>query len=93
MNLAKYSLNQESFEIHLMSKRHIETSDIVLAASLKVKGLKLDRIEKKGNLGIFCFSDVDEEILSEFDLGKCLVEPVSFNNAIKALTTATRRII
>lgn len=74
-------------------KRHIETSDIVLAASLKIKGYKLDRIDKQGNRGIFCFSDVDESVLNEFDLGKCTVEPVSFNNAIKALTTATRRII
>ena len=76
-----------------MTQRHIETSDIVLAASLKVKGYKLDRIEKQGNRGIFCFSDVDAETLSDFDLGKCLIEPVAFNNAIKALTTATRRII
>lgn len=74
-------------------KRHIETSDIVLAASLKVKGYKLDRIEKQGNRGIFCFADVDELVLNEFDLGKSMVEPVLFNNAIKALTTATRRII
>ena len=76
-----------------MSKRHIETSDIVLAASLKVKGYKLDRIEKQGNRGVFCFADVEDNALTEFDLGKTLVEPVSFNNAIKALTTATRRII
>jgi hypothetical protein len=76
-----------------MTKRHIETSDIVLAASLKVKGYKLDRIEKQGNRGVFCFADVDDNTLTEFDLGKSLVEPVSFNNAIKALTTATRRII
>lgn len=74
-------------------KKHIETSDIVLAASLKVKGYRLDKIEKQGNKGIFCFADVDESALSEFDLGKCTVEPVAFNNAIKALTTATRRII
>jgi len=58
-----------------------------------VKNFKLDRIEKQGNRGIFCFADVDDSVLSDFDLGKCLVEPVSFNNAIKALTTATRRII
>ncbi len=76
-----------------MTKRHIETSDIVLAASLKVKGYKLDRIEKQGNRGVFCFADVDESVLTEFDLGKALVEPISFNNAIKALTTATRRTI
>jgi len=72
--------------------RHIQTSDIVLAATLKVKGQKLDKIEKQGNRGIFCFLDVDETLLNEFDLGHALVEPVSFNNAIKALTTATRRI-
>lgn len=72
--------------------RDIETSDIVLAATLKVMGQRLDRIEKQGNRGIFCFADVDETLLKDFDLGKSMVEPVSFNNAIKALTTATRRI-
>lgn len=71
--------------------KQIETSDIVLAATLKVNGQKLDRIEKQGNRGIFCFLDVDENLLNEFDLGHALVEPVAFNNAIKALTTATRR--
>jgi hypothetical protein len=73
-------------------KKHIETSDILLAALLKVKGYKLDKIEKQGNRGIFCFADVDESMLNEFDLGKSSVEPISFNNAIKALTTAARRI-
>lgn len=73
-------------------KRHIETSDIVLAATLKVFNQQLDKIQKQGNRGIFCFSNVDEEILADFDLGKSLVEPVSFNNAIKALTTAVRRM-
>jgi predicted secreted acid phosphatase len=72
--------------------QNLETSDIVLAATLKVMGQKLDRIEKQGNRGIFCFLDVDETMLNQFDLGHSLVEPVAFNNAIKALTTATRRI-
>ena len=72
--------------------RNIETSDIVLAATLKVKGQKLDKIDKQGNRGIFCFSDVDETMLQDFDLGNSKVEPIAFNNAIKALTTATRRI-
>jgi hypothetical protein len=72
--------------------KNLETSDIVLAAMLKVKGQKLDRIEKQGNRGIFCFTEVDEAMLTEFDLGNAMVEPISFNNAIKALTTATRRI-
>lgn len=76
-----------------MTKKSIETSDIILAATLKVKGFKLDKIEKQGSRGIFCFSEVDIDILTEFDLGKCLVEPVAFNNSVKSLTTATRRII
>jgi hypothetical protein len=73
-------------------KRPIDTSDIVLAATLKINGYKLERIEKQGNRGIFCFADVDDSLLHDFDLGKSLVEPVAFNNAIKALTTAARRI-
>lgn len=78
--------------MNTMSKKNIQTSDIVLAASLKTKGFRLDRIEKEGNRGIFCFTDVDSSVLTEFDLGQLSVEPVSFNNAVKALTTATRRI-
>lgn len=67
------------------------TQDIVLAAALKVLGFKMDRIEKTGNKGTFCFVDIDQDVLQQFDLGKLLVEPVAFNMAIKALTTATRR--
>jgi hypothetical protein len=69
------------------------TSDIVLAATLKVKGFRLDRIEKDGKRGIFCFVEVDASVLTEFNLGQSLVEPVALNNAIKALTTATKRIL
>lgn len=74
-------------------RKDFQTSDIVLAATLKVKGFRLDRIEKEGKRGIFCFSDVDTEVLNEFNLGQSLVEPVSLNNAVKALTTATKRIL
>ena len=71
----------------------ISTSDIVLAATLKVRGFTLNRIEKNGNKGIFVFDNVDVSAVSDYDLGKCMVEPVAFNNAIKALTTATRRMV
>jgi len=73
--------------------KHVETSDIVLAATLKVKGYRLDRIEKDGKRGIFCFADVDDAELTQFNLGQALVEPVALNNAVKALTTATKRIL
>lgn len=71
--------------------KQIETQDIVLAAALKVKGYRLVTIEKIGNKGIFFFSDVDEFAINDYDLGNLLVEPVAFNSAIKALTTASRR--
>lgn len=76
-----------------MTKQFCETSDIVLAAMLKVKGYRLDRIEKDGKRGIFCFADVDTEQLTQFNLGQSMVEPVALNNAVKALTTATKRIL
>lgn len=68
-----------------------DTQDIVLAATLKVYGYKLDRIEKTGNKGTFFFDNVESAVVSDFDTGNCKVEPIAFNNAIKALTTATRR--
>lgn len=74
-------------------KTTIETQDIVLAAALKVLSYRLDHIEKVGNKGIFHFVDVDDSAINDYDLGNLRVEPVSFNSAIKALTTASRRII
>jgi hypothetical protein len=76
-----------------MSNKAFETQDIILAASLKVLGYRLDHIEKIGNKGIFHFINVDDEIVNDYDLGKLLVEPYAFNNAIRALTTASRRTL
>lgn len=70
-----------------------KTSDIVLAASLKVSGYPLDDIELSGTKGIFVFNQVDKDFLLDFDLGKIQVEPVIFNNTIKQLTTSVRRMI
>lgn len=75
------------------AKKNIETQDIVLAAALKVLGFRLDTIEKVGNKGIFYFNNVDENVVNDYDLGNLRVEPVAFNSAIKALTTASRRVI
>lgn len=76
-----------------MHKKNIETQDIVLAATLKVLGYRLNTIEKVGNKGIFFFGDVEESVVNDYDLGNLRVEPVAFNSAIKALTTASRRTI
>lgn len=70
-----------------------KTSDIVLAATLKMHSFDLESIELNGNKGIFVFSQVDKSILLDFDLGKVQVEPVIFNNTIKQLTTSVRRML
>lgn len=69
------------------------TQDIVLAAALKTKGHFLVRIDKDGNKGIFCFKNVPSDDITQFDLRQLTVEPQDFNNTIKSLTTAARRIL
>lgn len=68
------------------------TTDIILAAVLKLKGYDLIDIERVGSKGTFVFSSVNDEDVKEFDLGKSSVEPVNFNNTIKQLTTSVRRM-
>lgn len=68
------------------------TSDIILAAVLRLSDIELIDIEISGNKGIFVFVNVNDEFVSQYDLGKCQVEPVAFNNAIKQLTTSVRRM-
>ena len=69
-----------------------KTTDIILAACLRLNGYDMVMIEKEGNKGTFVFSEVDPTFITEYDLGKIQVEPVSFNNAIKQLTTSVRRM-
>ena len=69
-----------------------KTTDIVLAAYLRVNGAVLVRIDKQGQKGTFVFQNVSEELISVYDLGQALVEPVQFNYNIKSLTTSVRRI-
>lgn len=70
-----------------------KTTDIILAAVLKVKGYEMVDIERSGGRGTFVFSNVDPDIVNDFDLGKVAVEPVNFNNNIKQLTTSVRRML
>lgn len=73
--------------------KNIATSDIILAATLKVLGESLVLIEKDGPRGIFHFDNVNTANLQAYDLGQCRVEPISFNNAIRALSTAAKRAV
>jgi Domain of unknown function (DUF5659) len=69
-----------------------KTPDIVLAAYLKLSGCAMLRIDKQGQKGTFVFENVSEEVIRTFDFGQARVEPVSFNNMIKQLTTSVRRM-
>lgn len=69
-----------------------KTTDIVLAAYLRLSGCEMVGIEKQGQKGTFVFNNVPEMLISNYDLGKAQVEPVAFNNAIKQLTTSVRRM-
>lgn len=73
---------------------HLEykTSDIVLAAFLRLSGCQMAGIEKQGQKGTFVFTNVSDSLVVDYDLGNARVEPVSFNNAIKQLTTSVRRM-
>ena len=72
--------------------KNYKTTDIILAACLRLNGFDMTKIELNGSKGTFCFDEVDDEILTDYDLGKCQVEPVTFNNTIKQLTTSVRRM-
>lgn len=67
------------------------TTDIVLAAFLKVCGHRMTEIIKNGNKGTFVFDGDLLEDVNDYDLGQALIEPRALNNEIKALTTAARR--
>ena len=68
------------------------TSDIILAAVIRLDGYPLKTIELQGNKGTFVFEGVDECVIQSYDFGQCSVEPVAFNGMIKQLTTSVRRM-
>lgn len=72
--------------------KEYRTTDIILAACLKLKGFPLKSIECNGSKGTFVFEDIDTNVITEYDLGQTKVEPVAFNNAIRQLTTSVRRM-
>ena len=74
-----------------MSQQY-KTTDIVLAAFLRLNHCNMTNIEKVGQKGTFVFGVVPEELLQVYDLGQGSVEPVAFNNMVKQLTTAVRRM-
>lgn len=73
--------------------KEVETTDIVLAACLMANGFKMLTIKVMGSKGTFVFEDVNATFLTDFDLARVRIEPVSFYNTVKQLTTSVRRMI
>ena len=70
-----------------------KTTDIVLAAYLKLQGYTLDTISVVGKQGTFTFTDVEAEVVNQYFIGNASVEPVAFNNMVRQLTTACKRLM
>lgn len=68
-----------------------KTSDIVLAATLRVKGFPLSSVEVVGTRGVFVFTGVDGTTLDRFNMGEMVVEPNVYHQAVKQLTALARR--
>ena len=69
-----------------------KTTDIVLAAVLKMQGYKLD-ITIEGRRGTFIFLNVDPHSLDEFNYDGIRVEPKEFNAAVRTLSGTINRMI
>jgi hypothetical protein len=67
------------------------TTDIVLAACLKMSGHAMDSIEVEGRRGTFVFINVPGEFIKDFNCGKIQVDPVSFHSMLRQLSTSVNR--
>ena len=66
----------------------IRTSDFYFSAYLLSKGYEIEETSKIGKSITFYFESDDlEEVRNEYFLGKAIVEPLSFQNAIHNLKT------
>lgn len=69
------------------------TTDIVLAACLKLDLHSLECIEVVGRRGTFVFKEVSEKFINEFNCGRVRVDPVAFHGMLRQLSTSVNRQI
>ena len=70
-----------------------KTTDIVLAAVLKMQGYQIQSIEVEGRRGTFIFVDIDKSALDEFNYDGVRVEPKEFHNCIRNFTATINRMV
>ena len=73
------------------NKQIVQTSDIILAATLVSTGHKLDniRVDSIGT-GTFVFVDVDPRFILTYEAGGTCIEPKTFNQTMVKLTRMCR---
>lgn len=74
----------------MVMKDEYRTTDIVLAAYLRINQCVMLGIEKQGQKGTFVFENVPDELIKVYHLGNASVEPIVFNNIIKQLSVSVR---
>lgn len=70
-----------------------KTSDIVLAAVLKIHGFKLVDVIMHGKKGTFHFVQVDDDIINRFNFDGMMIEPKCLHSQIRDLSTLIRRMV
>lgn len=73
-----------------------QTTDLVLAAVLRLNDNEMSHIELTGKgrtRGIFHFKEVDSEFLMDFEHGNVRVEPSEFHSMTRRLTDSIRRMV
>ncbi len=79
-----------------MIYKDFQTTDLVLAAVLRLNDNELSYIELSGkdrSRGIFHFADVDSEMLDNFNQGNVRVEPSEYHAMARRLTDSIRRLV
>lgn len=69
------------------------TTDIVLAACLKLHGSELQKIVCRGKQGTFVFVNIDPDLIDAFNCGRLSVEPVQFHGMVRQLSASVVRQI
>lgn len=75
-----------------MQDTEFKTTDIALAAYLNTKH-SLVRIDRRGNQGVFVFTDASKMDAMTYMRGEALVEPLRFHNNVRSLTSAVKHTV
>ena len=68
------------------------TTDLPLAAFLRINGYKLIEVRSKGQKGEFVFKDVPRQLLNDYNADNCVVEPKLFSSVMRQMVQSAKRI-